>query len=556
VAIRIETGQQIRLVGEQLRRTRRAPFDGRRSLTLAYSWTAEASCYEALGWQQPWWPVDCYAEFLATANGLFDDATGPPPDGGKDERHRYRLIDALRFFGVEVGAEDEARKHRMQERAGQGEPFDPEERTAITAYCADDVHRLIDLFRAMRPQIDLPAAVVRARYMTAVAQQTYGGIPVDVEQARRFQAFRPDLRLQLIGASPSSRFYTGGRFRQALLEDWAEEEEIGLPRNPSGSPVLERNALKKLAVLEPRLAPLALLRSQLEQLEELRIAPRSDGRIRASFWPLKTRTGRNRPRASELPLLKAKWSRGFILAPPGRALAQLDFKSQEIYVAAYLSNDPRLIEDLEVDPYLRFAVRAGFAPVGATEQSHHKERDMSKRAMLGLIYGMGERTLAERLGVDVATAREIRAQFRRDYRTLWDWLEAVVRVAYGTRHLETQLGWPLTVGPRLDSYTLRNHLIQSTGGDILRASCLYAPDDGLGTIATLHDSVLLEAEADQIEAHAAKLGRAMTRGAESVIGFPIPAKIEFNGRRYRLDGAAAQFYEEISRRLELISQTG
>jgi hypothetical protein len=549
VALALDSGREIRLTGAELRKTRRAPIDIRRHVCLAYNFVAESQCFEQLGWEQPRWPIDPYAEHLALTNGLTAQDVFEP---GEDERRiGYRQIDALRFYGAEIDAADEAHKRDMQLRAAQGEPFTAEEWKAITDYCSDDVSRLARLFRSMQDRIDLLAALVRGRYMVAVGQQVHRGIPVDREQVERFKAQRPGLRLALIEETPTvARFYTAGRFSEARFFDWAEDEEIGWPRHPDGSPVLEQDTMKRIAELEPRIAPLVALRSKLSKLEDFAVTIRADGRIRPNYMPLRTRTGRNRPKASEYPMLQAKWLRGFILAPRRRALAQLDFKAQEIYIAGSLSEDRRLLADLEADPYLGFAIRAGLAPLGATKLTHNAVREMIKPAMLGIIYGMGERTLAARLGIDVASAREIRAQFKRHYRELWDWLESVVCAAYATRHLETPLGWPLTVGPKLDSFTLRNHLIQATGGDILRAACLFAQDADLGMIATLHDSILLEAEADRIADQAAELGCAMTRGAEHVIGVPIPAEIEFTGRRYQLRGPHAAFFEEVISRLE------
>jgi hypothetical protein len=553
VALDLVSGREVRLTGRELRMTRQVPFNIRDCACLAYNFIAEASCFEILNWQEPWWPIDLYAEHLALTNGmtardLFEDE--------EDERRLgYRLIDALRFYGIEVDAQDETHKHEMQLRAAEGEPFTGPERETITAYCADDVRRLAQLFAVMRDQIDLPAAIVRGRYMTAVAQQAHRGIPVDHELFARFKAERPRLRQELIEETPTAaRFYHAGRFSEARFFEWAEAEEIGWPRHDDGSPVLERDTLKQIADLEPRVSPLATLRSRLSKLEEVSITIRSDDRIRPNYMPLRTRTGRNKPRAREYPMLQAKWLRGFVLAPLGRALAQLDFKAQEIFIAATLSEDRRLLEDLKGDPYLGLAVRAKFAPSGATKTTHGAVRELFKVAMLGTIYGMGQQTLAQRLAIDVATAREIRAQFRRHYRSLWEWLEAVVRSAYATRQLETPLGWPLVVGPKLDSFTLRNHLIQATGGDILRAACLFAQDAGLGTIATLHDSILLETDASRIEAEAAELAACMTRAAEHVIGVPIPAEIEFIGQRYQLKGRDAEFFQEITGRVEVLSR--
>jgi hypothetical protein len=554
-ALELGSGHEIRLTGAELRGTRRPPIDVRRCACLAYNFVAEAQCFESLGWEQPRWPIDPYAEHLALTNGLTAaDIFEREED---EKRIGYRMVDALRAYGIEVSSEDETHKKAMQLRAAAGEPFSPEEWAAITAYCGEDVLWLGRLFTAMRDRIDLPAALVRGRYMTAIGQQMHRGIPVDRELVERFQAQRPGLRQALIDETPgASWFYNTGRFSEALFFDWTEAEEIGWPRHADGSPVLERETMKQIAVLEPRVAPLAALRSKLSKLEDIKLTIRSDGRIRPNYMPLRTRTGRNKPRATEYPMLQASWTRGFVLAPPGRSLAQLDFKAQEVYIAAALSEDRQLLEDLEGDPYLRFAIRAGFAPSGATKESHSDMRDQFKVAMLGTIYGMGEWTLAARLGISVSLAREIRAQFKHQYQALWDWLESVVLAAYATRYLETPLGWPLVVGPKLDSFTLRNHLIQATGGDILRAACLFAQDGELSTIATLHDSILLEADVDRIDADAATLADCMTRGAQHVLGIPIPATVEFAANRYQLKGSHAVLFHEITERIDLISLGG
>jgi DNA polymerase I-like protein with 3'-5' exonuclease and polymerase domains len=556
-ALDIVSGREIRLVGAGLRSIKKPPFDVRRCVVLAYYYhVAEASCFEVLGWPQPHWPVDLYIEHMAQLNGL--SARDLFEDQEDNRRIRYRLIDALRSRGIEVSAEDEAHKRAMQLRSAEGEPFTNSERQAITNYCAEDVRWLARLFVAMRDEVDLPAALVRGRYTTAVAQQQHRGIPIDVELAERYQAQRRSLRQELIIETPSaSQFYVGNqRFSQALFLGWTEEQGIGWPLTSHGSPDLERDTLKRITSLEPRIAPLAALRSKLAQLEAVNLPIRSDGRIRVNFRPFGTRTGRNAPHAREYPLLQAKWLRGLVCAPPGRALAQLDYQAQEVYIAGKLSEDRRLLEDLETDPYLGLAMRAGFAPAGATKKTHGSVREIFKIALLGSIYGMKEQSLAKRLGIDEMTAREVRGQLKRQYPALWGWLEDVVRAAYSTRYLETELGWPLHVGIQLDSRTLRNHLVQGNGADILRAACLFAQDAGLSTIATLHDSILLEAGADQIEAESVELAACMGRGAEHVIGIPIPVEVDFVGQRYRLKQPHAAFFEEVIRRIGAHSSMG
>jgi hypothetical protein len=554
-ALELTSGRRIRLIGDELKRCRDVPFDIRHDLVLAYNFVAESTCFEVLGWRQPWWPLDCYAEFMAMSNGLM--AADVYEQGEDDRRWGFRIEDALRFYGCEISAEDSAHKKEMQLLAARGEPFTPEQWEALAAYCEGDTDLLAKLFCAMETTIDWPAALIRGRYMTAVAQHTFKGIPVDVGRIESFKARRSELKQQLIDeCAGARRFYPSGRFNRACFFEWADEEHIGMPRHPSGAPILERDTLKKVARLDSRIAPFAELRSDLSLVEDFGVSVRSDGRIRPNYMPLRTRTGRNKSQASRNLMLQAKWTRGFIMAPPGHMLAQLDYKCQEVYIAAVLSEDHQLLEDLRGDPYLKLAIRSGLAPANATAETHDPLRDQCKVALLSLIYGAGPYTLASNLDLDLPRARAIWNGFHDGYPDLCEWLGAVVTTAYATLHLESPLGWPLVVGPKLDSYTLRNHIIQATGGDILRVACLLAQDAEFNVITTLHDSILLEEDANKIQFHATMMSREMSRAAELVIGAPIPVKIEFIAQRYQLKGNAKEFFADMARRLETTQTAG
>src|SRR5262249_41285333 len=114
VATDIDTGCQIRLTGDELRGTGRPPIDARRCLVLAYNFVAEAQCFEVLHWEQPRWPIDPYAEHLALTNGLtIEDSFETEED---DRRIGYRLVDARRFYGLEIGVGEEVHKREMQLR--------------------------------------------------------------------------------------------------------------------------------------------------------------------------------------------------------------------------------------------------------------------------------------------------------------------------------------------------------------------------------------------------------------------------------------------------------
>jgi DNA polymerase-1 len=135
-------------------------------VTVAYFASAELSCYRALNWQMPERTLDLYVEFRARTNGL------PKPAGNN-------LLGALTYFGLAHVAA--AEKHELQQAIGDGSwrgRYTPEE---IIAYCEGDVTAVDELLPAMAPGIDLPRALLRGRYMAAVAAMEWAGVPIDVD---------------------------------------------------------------------------------------------------------------------------------------------------------------------------------------------------------------------------------------------------------------------------------------------------------------------------------------------------------------------------------------
>jgi hypothetical protein len=64
---------------------------------------------------------------------------------------------------------------------------------------------------------------------------------------------------------------------------------------------------------------------------------------------------------------------------------------------------------------LAFAKQAGAAPPDATKSSHKAIRDLFKACVLAVQYGMGEVSLARRIGQPTAKARELLALHRQTY---------------------------------------------------------------------------------------------------------------------------------------------
>ena len=81
---------------------------------------------------------------------------------------------------------------------------------------------------------------------------------------------------------------------------------------------------------------------------------------------LRSKTGRNQPSPSKFLFGASVWLRGLIMPGPGRAVVYLDWKSQEVVIAAALSGDEAMLADALSDPYLGFAKRAGLVHVQAS----------------------------------------------------------------------------------------------------------------------------------------------------------------------------------------------
>ena len=163
VAHELRSKQTVALWEDELRQRREAPYrTDARSLFAAYYASAELSCHLRLGWPLPLCILDLYAELRTPTNGL------ELPCGSG-------LLGALASYGL--GAMGVLEKEAMRERALRGGPWSEAERTALLAYCKEDVLALQRLLSRMASRVDLPRALLRGRSMAAAARIEAVGAP-------------------------------------------------------------------------------------------------------------------------------------------------------------------------------------------------------------------------------------------------------------------------------------------------------------------------------------------------------------------------------------------
>ena len=238
-------------------------------------------------------------------------------------------------------------------------------------------------------------------------------------------------------------------------------------------------------------------------------------------------------------------------------MAYVDFEQQEFGIAAALSGDAAMAEACRSgDPYLAFGKQAGAIPADGTKATHAAERALFKACTLAVQYGMGPDGLAQKIGRPVAAARELLGLHRATYPAFWRWSQAAVDRATLLGKLETVFGWPIHVGPSPDPTrpganprSLANFPCQANGAEMLRLAACLLVERGIGLCAPVHDAVLVEGPAAEIDEVVAQTREAMAEASRVVLaGFEIgtDAKIVRWPDRY-VDESGAAFWDTVMR---------
>jgi hypothetical protein len=471
--------------------------------------------------------IDLYAEFRLLTNGL------PTPCG-------RGLLGAMEAHGLDGIAAGE--KADMRDLVLRGGPWSDAERKAVLDYCQSDVDALAELLPCMALAIvarrhGLAHALLRGRYMAAVARMEHIGVPVDFALLRSLRRHWREIKQHLVAeVDHDFGVYDGQTFKLQRFAEFLAREGIPWPRLESGQLALDDDTFRELARTYPKVAPLRELRHAMSQLRLNDLAVGPEGRNRTLLSPFGTRTGRNAPSNTKYIFGPAVWLRGLIRPDPGRALAYIDWSAQEVGIAAALSGDQAMLEAVRSgDPYLGLAKQARRAPADATKDSHGPLRDAFKVVVLGTGYGMEEQSLAHRLGASPIEARDLLAMLRRTWPTFWRWAEAAIDHAMLHGQLDTVFGWRLHVGPGANPRSLRNYPCQANGAEMLRLACCLATERDVDVCAPVHDALLIEADRDRIGEAVHITRAAMAEASRMVLGgfeLGTDAKLIHWPRRY------------------------
>lgn len=220
VARELRSGRLLRLWQDELQ-PRRPPFAvGDDTLLVAFLASAEIGCFLALDWPLPTRVLDLYAEFRVRTNGM-------PLEHGRG------LLGALSFHGLTSITSEEKAAGRTA--VAGGGPWSAAERAFILDYCQTDVDPLGELLDRMLPAIQqtrqgLGQALLRGRYMCAVARMEWTGVPIDVEYLGLLRSRWDVIKLGLIeDVDREFRVFEGATFKADRFARWLANEGIAWP---------------------------------------------------------------------------------------------------------------------------------------------------------------------------------------------------------------------------------------------------------------------------------------------------------------------------------------
>ena len=537
------------------------PFDiGPDALFVAYSAWAELTCFLVLGWKFPTHVFDLHTAYLAASNILLPHE----PDETR-KRPRKRLPDACRAYGIEGWEHIE--KETMAKDIGEGR-WRKYGRERVLQYCEEDVRKSTELLRNQLlahprfPAADVPRVLHWSNYSAkSVALIQARGMPIDMYLWNLVQENRAAVVRYLVRefdpsyGSDTPIYTPDGEFSYERFERWLVN--IGVtawPRLASGRLDISGDAFRLMTFI-PGVEELHALRDSLGVIVRAKLPIGRDGRNWPSLFPFCTTTGRN---AHARSLYNAHAGMRSFMSFPNKIGVYLDWRTQEIGVAAALSDDRALMDAYRSgDVYHTLAMICGLTNDYDRKRWKNENpamRQRMKSLQLAINYGISVPSLAKGLDRHPLIAATIIERHKQTYPPFWEWRNNMVQVAMLERRIETVFGWPLRISTSPNRRTLYNFPMQANGAEMLRLAACRLCEASLVPSMLIHDGILLEVDNREQIAHAIEIMRAA--GRDVCNGFEIDVDIDqelINGARYRDKRPVAQkMWQAIMDALEAV----
>ena len=477
-------------------------FDFEETLFVCFYATAEVGYFLKQLMGRPPYIFDCWTEYAK----LY-----------KNNRDLSLLAASTAYSYPNPISKEE--KEKFRDMCIKQNTWNKKEREEILNYCEGDVLMNEHVFYKVLNDLEnicgndyetlLEQAMARGQTMACYAKVTKNGMSIDIPKLNDFNEYWLLVKNEVIKKLNSELNlwddackFSHSKFHQLikkldLLGEW--------PTTPMGKLKTNKETFELFDDYYPEIKKLKRIFNLLNASKLTEFAISEDARYRpyGGYKPFGTHTGRCTP-SSKWIFGTAKWARSFIKPPFGCAMVNLDFKSQETFIAAVISGDEKMLASYKSgDFYMNTAILAGMAPTDATKETHPEIRKIWKTIVLATNYGQGARGMAKALKKFNKTYSEVAGllmKYKEIYKTYFDWAEAKSNHAQVHGYISTSLGWDrhfpyaVPINPR----SLMNWPVQSEAGEILRNALIRLLNANIKVCATVHDSFLIECQLPEL----------------------------------------------------------
>lgn len=192
-----------------------------------------------------------------------------------------------------------------------------------------------------------------------------------------------------------------------------------------------------------------------------------DGHVRPSYNVFGADTSRwssSNPNLQQIP--RGDYRKMFV-APEGYSWVIADYSQQEVWIAAYMAGDQRMIDLLRTgDVYTEVGKLIYRDPA---MQKSDKRRQLAKSAVLGLLYGLTPGGMAKNQNIDKKAAKAVFDGIKREFPALWRFIHDHAEAAKNGS-VSTRLGHRYWLN--LFAWNWRNNAanspVQGTGSDMVK----------------------------------------------------------------------------------------
>ena len=394
--------------------------------------------------------------------------------------------------------------------------------------------------------IEMPLALV-------LAEMELNGFCVDSEGIKRYGeelgAHAEELRERIYS-------FAGEEFNISSTKQLGEVlfDKMKLPvikKNKTGYST-DADVLKKLIPYHPIIEDILDYR-QMTKLKStyadgLPKAADERGRIHSAFNQTGTATGRLSSAEPNLQNIPIRTSEGrefrkfFIPQSEDYVIIDADYSQIELRILAHIANDEAMINSFISGEDIHTATAARVFGVSPSEVTSEL-RKRAKAVNFGILYGMGEYSLSEDLGISMSQAKKYIASYLAGFPNVSSYLDEIKATAKRDGYVTTLFGRRRRIAELASSNKNLQHFgervamnspIQGTAADIIKiaminvSKALKAENIDARLILQVHDELLIEAHKDCADRAYDILKESMEKAIELSVPLDVEAHIGRN----------------------------